>query len=144
MLGLGEAPHLIMKRFLDVLGSELRAARLRAGLRLREVGPRTRNAFKASAVGGYERGERSISVERLCQLAEVYGARPDAILASALSQLEGQASRDVVVHLDPIDGNDPTPLALLARDIARMRRVSGDGPLTIRATDLEAFHSANG
>ena len=77
-----------MKRFLDVLGSELRAARLRAGLRLREVGPRTRNTFKASAVGGYERGERSISVERLCRLAEVYGARPDAILSRALSQLD--------------------------------------------------------
>jgi len=133
-----------MKRFLEVLGDELRAARLRAGLRLREVGPRTQSVFKASAVGGYERGERAISVERLCQLAEVYGARPDVILARTLSQVGGQAPSDVVVHLDSVDGKDSTPLTLLARDIARMRRVAADGPLKIRATDLEALQGANG
>ena len=133
-----------MKRLLDVLGNELRAARLRAGLRLREVAPRTRNAFKASAVGGYERGERSISVERLCQLADVYGVRPDAILARALSHLDDQAPHDVVVHLDSIDDKDSSPLTLLARDIARMRQIAAEGPVQIRATDLDGFHLANG
>ncbi len=41
---------------------------------------RTAGEFKASAVGAYERGERSLSIERLIRLADVYRTTPSAIV----------------------------------------------------------------
>lgn len=54
------------------LGGRLRAARRRRGLSLTEVEALSGHEFKASVLGAYERGERSLSVHRLARLAEFY------------------------------------------------------------------------
>lgn len=65
------------------LGIALRRAREELGLSLRDVGRRSGGRFTASGIAGYERGERRISVERLCELAEIYGVPPERLLADA-------------------------------------------------------------
>ena len=51
------------------VGERLRAIRRQKGLSLQEVEAASRQEFKASVVGAYERGERAISVPRLQRLA---------------------------------------------------------------------------
>jgi transcriptional regulator with XRE-family HTH domain len=55
------------------VGSMLRAARRQRHLSLQAVEARSGHEFKASVLGAYERGERTISVPRLVRLARVYG-----------------------------------------------------------------------
>jgi transcriptional regulator with XRE-family HTH domain len=62
------------------LGRQLRDARRRLGLSLKLVEARTAGEFKASALGAYERAQRTISVARLHRLAAVYGVTVDRLL----------------------------------------------------------------
>ena len=89
--------------FLRAVGDELRRARQEAGLALRDLNPRSAREFKASAVGGYERGERSISLDRFCRLAELYGVPPDHLLARVLERA-APVGDDVVIDLRPAQG----------------------------------------
>lgn len=73
--------------FSSALGESLGAARRERGLTLKDVELRSQGRFKASAVGGYERGERAISLERFSMLASVYGVPPDRLLADVLDHL---------------------------------------------------------
>ncbi len=56
-----------------VIGAKLRQIRLRKQLSLQDVEAATRNEFKASVLGAYERGERKLTVHRLLGLLEFYG-----------------------------------------------------------------------
>jgi transcriptional regulator with XRE-family HTH domain len=62
------------------LGRQLRAARRQLGLSLKLVETMTEGEFKASALGAYERAQRTISVPRLHRLAHVYRVSVDRLL----------------------------------------------------------------
>jgi transcriptional regulator with XRE-family HTH domain len=51
---------------------------------LREVGIRSGGTFTPTAVAGYERAERSISLERFSALCAFYGVAPDRLLGDVL------------------------------------------------------------
>jgi transcriptional regulator with XRE-family HTH domain len=76
--------------FSEALGRALRQARAQAGLTLRQVAARTGGRFKASALGGYERGERDISVRRFCELLSAYGVPAPEVLKDALTRLPSE------------------------------------------------------
>src|SRR4029450_1729887 len=69
-----------MASYAEQVGERLRNIRLHKGLSLHEVEERSGKEFKASVLGAYERGERSISVPRLQRLAIFYGVRVDHLL----------------------------------------------------------------
>lgn len=85
--------------FLRAVGEELRRARRDAGFALRDLNQKSGLEFKASAVGGYERGERSISLDRFCRLAALYGIAPDQLLARVRERAAGPADTEVVIDL---------------------------------------------
>src|SRR3954463_5653681 len=62
------------------LGGRLRGIREQRGWSLHDVQVASGGRFSGSAVGTYERGERSISVRRLAELAELYGVPLDQVL----------------------------------------------------------------
>src|SRR6266700_274424 len=62
------------------VGERLRAIRKQKGLSLQEVEATSNQEFKASVLGAYERGERSISVPRLQRLARFYAVPVDQLL----------------------------------------------------------------
>jgi len=64
----------------EELGVRLRSARRRSALALRDVEAQSERELKASIVGAYERGERTISVTRLLRLADLYGVAPADLL----------------------------------------------------------------
>ena len=55
-----------------LVGERLRNIRQQKNLSLNEVEQQSEDEFKASVLGAYERGERSISVPRLERLARFY------------------------------------------------------------------------
>jgi transcriptional regulator with XRE-family HTH domain len=99
-------------------GRALRDARLADGLTLREVGERSGGAFTPTAVAGYERAERSISLERFCALCAFYGVAPDRLLAEIVEVLARgrvilltDADVDIAaaeVDVTPVDVPDPS------------------------------------
>lgn len=68
-----EAPSNLEVSYAVKVGALLRAARRQRHLSLQAVEARSGHEFKASVLGAYERGERTISVPRLVRLARVYG-----------------------------------------------------------------------
>lgn len=65
------------------VGERLRAIRRQKRLSLHDVEASSSSEFKASVLGAYERGERSISVPRLQRLASFYDVPVDQLLPSA-------------------------------------------------------------
>jgi transcriptional regulator with XRE-family HTH domain len=68
------------RRYAVTVGARLRAIRAQQRLSLHEVEVRSREEFKASVLGAYERGERAISVARLQRLARFYAVPVDQLL----------------------------------------------------------------
>ncbi len=66
--------------FARPVGLRLRSVRKQKHLSLHAVEEASNQEFKASVLGAYERGERSISVPRLQRLAELYDVPVDQLL----------------------------------------------------------------
>src|SRR3954471_993643 len=62
------------------VGERLRSVRKQKRLLLQAVEASSRQEFKASVLGAYERGERAISVPRLQRLARFYSVPVDQLL----------------------------------------------------------------
>jgi transcriptional regulator with XRE-family HTH domain len=95
------------QHYLTQLGVRLREVRRRLGLSLKLVEAMTDGEFKASALGAYERAQRTISVARLQRLAAVYRMPVDRLLPA------DEASGDAVIDLR--DGISTSDEALLRR-----------------------------
>lgn len=120
--GTSEVPDEYARR----LGRRLRQIRQQKGLSLTAVEARTGEEFKASVLGAYERGERSLSVTRLMRLAECYGVPLDQLLPG------GSASG---VEAEPT--TVPVTMAPLRMDLARISRLGGaEGELVRRQLGL--------
>ena len=70
----------ILTDYNKILGANLREVRRALDLSLGDVAKRTDSEFKASVVGAYERGERSITAVRLHKLCAVYNIKPIDVL----------------------------------------------------------------
>ncbi len=67
------------------VGERLRLVRKQKHLSLQAVEAASQNEFKASVLGAYERGERTISVPRLQRLAQIYNVPVDQLLPRDLN-----------------------------------------------------------
>jgi transcriptional regulator with XRE-family HTH domain len=82
--------------YAERVGERLRAVRKQKRLSLQAVEAASDQEFKASVLGAYERGERSISVPRLQRLADFYNVPVDQLLprdTSASSWASSPATR---------------------------------------------------
>jgi transcriptional regulator with XRE-family HTH domain len=127
------------------IGASLRAARLRAGLSLKELAQRSRGRYKPSSLGGYERGERAISVLRFCELAQLVGIPADQLMGEAMARHLPQDYREVLLDLSDLPDSDVGRHA--AAHAHRVRTLRGDylsNVVTLRAGDLQVIASATG
>lgn len=128
------------------LGEALRALRRRRGFTLREVAALSQGRFKPSGLGGYERGERAITVERLSQLASVYGMPADRVVADALERLHPDEREEIVLDigaLEVLPGHEPQMAATMVREIADRRGQPPAGRFALRTGDLEVLAMAS-
>jgi transcriptional regulator with XRE-family HTH domain len=108
------------------------------------VGETSGGTFKPTSVAGYERGERAISLQRFCELAEFYGAQPDRLLAEVLRRQRGDA--DVVVDLPALErlaGQEAKTVAAFAKEVQALR---GDTAphVRLRIGDLQVLSAGLG
>ena len=136
-----------MVQYAQVIGEVLRDARQQSGLTLRQVLDRSEGRFKPSVIGGYERGERSISVARFSELATFYGIPADRLLGQVLARLDPAARRETVLDLGRLEGLDDSVGGHVGGFVRRVKRDRGDPGeeiITLRAGDLEALSLASG
>jgi transcriptional regulator with XRE-family HTH domain len=133
------------------VGDRLRKVRLQKGLSLHDVELSSREEFKASVLGAYERGERSISVPRLQRLARFYGVPVDQLLPRAADDEGAREAagplgasgklRIDLVRLGEVEGPES---AVLQRYVSMVQTQRGDfngKVLTVRADDLRMLAS---
>ena len=150
------------------VGERLRAVRKQKRLSLQAVEAQSRQEFKASVLGAYERGERSISVPRLQRLAAFYNVPVDQLLprdlggaaavpgatvsgmtgsvvpearSSSSSAAEEEGDR-VTIDLTRLDGVTAPERDLLRRYLGmiQVQRQDFNGRmLTIRSDDVRAI-----
>jgi transcriptional regulator with XRE-family HTH domain len=141
-----EADPAAARQVREALGEVLREARRLRGLTLREVSILSGGRFKPSAIGGYERGERSITVERFCDLATLYRIPPDRLLGEVLDRLDPERRMEIVVdlrELEVLPGEEPRLAAELVGRVRRQRSREEGTVVTLRAGDLGALAAAS-
>lgn len=132
------------------VGERLRQIRKEQRLSLHDVEEHSQHEFKASVVGAYERGERSISVARLIRLCEHYHVSPSAVLPNEttidLTTEEG-TSRRVVVDLAKVADNNHAEAMVIgrfAKTVHQQRAESGGRFLTLRSDDIRILSAVFG
>jgi transcriptional regulator with XRE-family HTH domain len=134
------------------VGERLRAIRLQKGLSLHDVEEASSKEFKASVLGAYERGERSISVPRLQRLAIFYGVPVDQLLprlaegeiildqmAPASTTTTGEGVR---IDLTKLKDTNAPEVEVLSRYLNMIQMARGDfngKVLTVRELDIRAL-----
>ena len=131
------------------VGERLRAIRLQKGFSLHDVEGFSTKEFKASVLGAYERGERSISVPRLQRLAMLYGVPVDQLLprfedATITLDVSRPAVLDGGLRIDLaalVEADSPEAIAVgrYAQMIQMQRGDFNGRVLTIRDADIRTI-----
>lgn len=135
--------------YAELVGERLRNIRLQKGLSLHDVQSASKMEFKASVLGAYERGERSISVPRLERLARLYQVPVDHLLPRIDGPGETAEGREinldkVRIDLRQLESHDDPQSAVLQRylNLVQIKRNDFNGKvLTIRTDDLRVLAS---
>jgi transcriptional regulator with XRE-family HTH domain len=137
-----------MASYAEQVGERLRNIRLQKGLSLHDVEERSAKEFKASVLGAYERGERSISVPRLQRLAIFYGVPVDHLLprlgpeATEAAAAAGSADEAVCIDLEALEARSEPEARTLNRYLSLIQTQRGDfngKVLTIRRDDVRVL-----
>jgi transcriptional regulator with XRE-family HTH domain len=130
------------------VGERLRSIRLQKRLSLHDVEDASAKEFKASVLGAYERGERSISVPRLQRLAQFYGVPVDRLLPQpeeeviSLESSSSTAERGIRIDLTKLEHSDAPEVPIIGRYVTMIQMARGDFNgkiLTVRGDDVRAL-----
>jgi transcriptional regulator with XRE-family HTH domain len=140
---MGDAVNDKPKRYVELVGERLRRLRQDRDMSLQEVCDRSGGSFVVSTLSAYERGKRSLSLERLVELAEIYGLSPTSLLELE-EDIEGPSTlnrnRPLRIRLDLLDRLTPDERRPLENYLAFLRNLRNDPAthvLTIRKDDLQ-------
>lgn len=121
---------------LTALQSRLRAVRKAKGLTLGEVSLQSKGSISAIALGSYERGDRSLSTQKLFEISELYRVPVTELLAPPE---KGISTGRVIIDLRKLslspDSASQAPLKIIQR-IAQMRRDWNGEVISLRSTDV--------
>jgi transcriptional regulator with XRE-family HTH domain len=139
------------KRYAELVGEKLRRMRQDRSMSLQEVCDRSGGSFVVSTLSAYERGKRSLSLERLSELASIYGQSPTSILdiesESDFQQRSITSNGPLRISLQSLDRLDPEERRPLETYLTFLRQLRNDPSrelLTIRKEDLVYLSSLYG
>ncbi len=130
------------KRYAELVGEKLRRLRQDRSLSLQEVCERSGGSFVVSTLSAYERGKRSLSLERLYELASIYGQSPMSLLdVEDDTEFQRTLSRNgaLRIRLDSLERLAPEEREPLEKYLEFLRQLRNDPAqemLTIRKDDL--------
>jgi transcriptional regulator with XRE-family HTH domain len=128
--------------FNEQVGERLRDARRGRGWSLIDVEEASSSEFKASVLGAYERGERSVSAARLWRLAQLYQVHVATLLPGA--ERSGFDDEGVLVDLDLAESIPAEQGELIDRYLTAIQVMRQDaaGPtLAVRKSDLRVLNA---
>ena len=126
-------------------GRALRDARLARGMTLRDVGTRSDGLFKPTAVAGYERAERAISLERFCDLARLYGMAPERLLLQILWRMAGGPEPSIDrTKVEELPVEEADVVGDFLQKVRRLRGDADDEVIRVRIQDLEVLATVSG
>jgi transcriptional regulator with XRE-family HTH domain len=121
---------------LVALQSRLRAIRVSKGLTLSQVSLQSKGSISAIALGSYERGDRSLSTQKLFEISQIYGVPVVELLSSPSKGID---SGRVIIDLRKLsinqDSSTEAPLKIIQR-IAAMRHDWNGEVISLRSTDV--------
>jgi transcriptional regulator with XRE-family HTH domain len=129
---------------IEQVQSRIKAIRISKKLSLKQAAQLSKGRITAIALGSYERGDRSVSVNKLILIAEIYGVPVVELFEpSHIYMPEFQLSVDVRKLLTTIN---PTALKIteVIRNIARMRGDWNGEVISLRAADIKHFQVFSG
>ena len=142
--------------YAETVGVRLRAVRRQKHMSLQAVEAASRQEFKASVLGAYERGERAISVPRLRRLAQIYEVPLDQLLpgsregaSAAEAEPLTRAPHETKIRIDLIRlkatrGLEAEALQRFLSKVQLDRQDFNGQLLTIRADDLRVIGATFG
>ena len=107
--------------YAKTLGARLRAIRTQQGLSLHGVEEKSRGRWKAVVVGSYERGDRSVTVQKLAELAEFYGVPVSELLPGDSTPAPLAPSPKLVIDLERMAQLPKDKAGPLARYVATIQ-----------------------
>ena len=127
------------------LGRVLRRVRTDRSMRLGDVAAQSDGRFKASALGSYERGERTLSLERFVELAFLYEIPPATLLRRVLLGGSSEPGRVAVDRgqLDLVPWPEREWLAELTDRVATRRGSDSQAVVAVREDDVAELAAAN-
>lgn len=129
----------------EEVGAALRRAREARHLSLRDAALVSSGAFKATTLASYERGARTISVERFFRLALLYHISPARLLADVLRRVEGRPPvRIDVPRMRSMGGVEAGILDGFIRNVFMLRHQDVADTISLREGDLEVLATATG
>jgi hypothetical protein len=112
---------------------------------LRDVGLASGGRFKPTAVAGYERAERSISVERFCELCQLYDMAPERLLSLIMWRRHGGPEPVIDLRrMDELPAEERDALSGFVGQVRRMRTGRQEDTIRLRVRDLEVLATLSG
>lgn len=137
-------------RYAELVGEKLRRLRQDRGMSLQEVCDRSGGSFVVSTLSAYERGKRSISLERLLELSDIYGLAPTSLLElDDDGEFQGALGRNRplrirIEHVERLNESERRPLENYLQFLRNLRNDPAREVLTIRKDDLTYLSSLYG
>ena len=133
--------------FSQQVGDRLRVIRKQKRLSLQEVEAQSALEFKASVLGAYERGERSLSVPRLDRLSQFYNVPIEQMLPREVTGAEAAAidspiNKKLAIDVSKLLQLSGSPFEMLARylRLIQVQRQDFNGrAITVRGDDTRAI-----
>lgn len=127
------------------IGRAIRRARLDRGMTLKELADSSAGRFRPTSLAGYERGERTISVVRFCELCHLLDLSPGRLLQEITRTVYGDGEPKFdLTELEARDEPEGELIAGFIRKVLVQRADPDVETIALRAGDVEVLASVAG
>jgi transcriptional regulator with XRE-family HTH domain len=127
------------------IGRAIRRARHDRGMTLKELADSSDGRFRPTSLAGYERGERTISVVRFCELCRLLDLQPGRLLQEITRTVYGDGEPRIdLTKLEALHEPEGELLAGFIKQVLGQRAEPDSETIALRAGDVEVLASVAG